>query len=286
MKDERDEAGEQGLRHVLWSLRAFLSDLVLIGGWVPHLYRRYGGFAEWRAELSGTTEVDLLVARRLTRGDEATLPEALRRSHFEERAAGAVWEGGDPEARIEFMTPHQGTAESRNRVIPVEGQEGLGAIALDGLSLLRDFTTVLHLPAGRSEGVSRSVQVRVPTLGAYLVNKALTFTNRPVEPGEGVSPKRAKDILYLRDLMAAGDEVVGRIEADVDDIATTAWRKDIERASSNVYLLLNGALRRYLTEAAEILTERERLPLATAEADLEGHLRDLREVLVEATEGS
>jgi hypothetical protein len=46
---------ERGLRSVLWELRDYLPDLVLIGGWVPHLHRRYGGFPEWRGELSLTS---------------------------------------------------------------------------------------------------------------------------------------------------------------------------------------------------------------------------------------
>lgn len=37
---------ERGVRAVLWELRDYLPDLVLIGGWVPHLHRRYGPFPE------------------------------------------------------------------------------------------------------------------------------------------------------------------------------------------------------------------------------------------------
>ncbi len=42
------------LRRVLWELRDYLPDLILIGGWVPYLYRRYGGLGTWRSgESSG-----------------------------------------------------------------------------------------------------------------------------------------------------------------------------------------------------------------------------------------
>lgn len=283
MIEAHDEDAERGLRHVLWSLRAFLADLVLIGGWVPYLYRRYGGFAEWRSDLSGTTELDLLVAPPISRRDGETLPAVLRQAKFEESAGGAVWEGGDPTARIEFMTPHGGTAHSRNEVVAVEGQEGLGAITLDGLSILSDFSITLRLPVGRFDGAVQKIEVRVPTLGAYTVNKTLTFPYRPSEAGEGVGPKRAKDILYLRDLMAAGDEVAERIETDIREIAKARYAGDVERARSNVYLLLNGGMRRYLSEAAGMLAERDRLPPVTAEADMEGHLSDLHEVLEDAT---
>lgn len=38
---ERDQ--EQAFRRVLWLLRGYLPDLVIIGGWVPYLYKRFGG---------------------------------------------------------------------------------------------------------------------------------------------------------------------------------------------------------------------------------------------------
>lgn len=61
--------------------------------------------------------------------------------------------------------------------------------------------------------------MNVPRLGIYAVNKAVTFPYRTPRAGETVNPKRAKDLLYLRDLMAAGEEVISRIEDDVREIA-------------------------------------------------------------------
>lgn len=57
---------------------------------MPHLYRRYGPFAEWRGDLSLTSELDLLVERRLARGGRPTLPEILTAAEFEQ-APGSVW---------------------------------------------------------------------------------------------------------------------------------------------------------------------------------------------------
>ena len=36
-----DATLERALHRVLWSLRDYLPDIVIIGGWVPHLYRQY-----------------------------------------------------------------------------------------------------------------------------------------------------------------------------------------------------------------------------------------------------
>jgi hypothetical protein len=33
---------ERAFTRVLWLLREYLPDLVIIGGWVPYLYRRWG----------------------------------------------------------------------------------------------------------------------------------------------------------------------------------------------------------------------------------------------------
>ena len=41
---------ERALRAVLWHLREHLTDLVLIGGWVPLLYRRTGRVREVERE--------------------------------------------------------------------------------------------------------------------------------------------------------------------------------------------------------------------------------------------
>jgi hypothetical protein len=52
---------EQMLRSILGELRPYQSDIVLIGGWVPYLYRHYGGFKPWRVPATLTFELDLLV---------------------------------------------------------------------------------------------------------------------------------------------------------------------------------------------------------------------------------
>lgn len=155
-----DEQGEQGLRHALWSLRRFLPELVLIGGWVPYMYRRYGGFNEWGSGLSGTTELDLLISPQDQADDNHTIAEVLRLAGFGPRAEGAVWESPDPAARIEFMTIHRGTAADLGRVVPLD-HAGVGAIALRDLTLLGTFTTMLQLPVGLVEGAPQSLDLRV-----------------------------------------------------------------------------------------------------------------------------
>jgi hypothetical protein len=222
---------ERGLRAVLWDLRDYLPDLVLIGGWVPHLYRRYGPFPGWRGELSLTSELDLLVDRRLPRGERPSLPEVLRAANFEQGPGShvdAVWarhlEAGE---MIEFLTPYAGRMRRGEATVPVPEHRGLTAIPLHYVDLLARHTAVLRIPVFAASGEA-VLDVRVPALGAYVINKAYTFSRRgtPRDPDE--APKSAKDLLYLHDLMAAGPAVVQQIERDVVAVATGS-RADVEQ---------------------------------------------------------
>lgn len=144
---------KRALRHILWELQPYLPDLVIIGGWVPHLYRKYGGFQTWTLEIPFTNEVDLLIRPPLPRVGDETIPEILEDAGFEPQGgnhAAAVW-AKEPEVgeKVEFLIAHTGTARQRGQVVPVPDQEGLGAIALVGLDLLRRHTTVLRVPLGR-----------------------------------------------------------------------------------------------------------------------------------------
>lgn len=167
---------EKTLRNVLHELGPYLPDVVLIGGWVPYLYRHYGGFAEWAGEDTFTRELDVLVDRPLPQDGRPPLAELLRNSGFRpdrQGASAAVWvRGVHAGEKIEFIAPHRGTARGQGTSVPVEEQSGLGAIPLTELELLLAHTQALQLPD--APGMP-SVELRVPTLGAYVVTKALTF---------------------------------------------------------------------------------------------------------------
>lgn len=66
---------EAALTGILWELRPYLPDLVVIGGWVPYLYRAYGGFRRWNGRVTLTREVDVLVERPLPTSGRPTLQE-------------------------------------------------------------------------------------------------------------------------------------------------------------------------------------------------------------------
>lgn len=277
---------EAAFRRIVLQLRPYLDDLVIIGGWVPYLYRRYGGLGTWATGISLTAEVDVLIDRPFPPAGRPTIPEILRQAGFrptEGQGGSAVWTG-DIQAgeMIEFLMPHQGTARGEGAVIPVADQNGMGAIPLGGLELMRRFKRQLTIPIITTGGTT-DLEIWLPTLGAYVVNKASTYARRQAVQTEG-NPKRVKDLLYLRDLMAAGVEVVEQIEADLAVIAGDQGEEQVRSAQSTLYLAIGGAYQRLLPEVARMLVERESaLSVDAALADIRGHLTDLVEILRESS---
>lgn len=275
---------EPALRRILWELRSYLDDMVLIGGWVPYLYRQYGGFATWTGRTSLTMEVDLLVDRPLPPGERPSIPEILRDGGFRPSTGGggsAVWVG-DVQAgeMIEFLVPHTGTARQQGDTVPVPAQTGLRAISLPGLALMRRYRRPLPIPVDADSGEA-VLEVSVPSLGAYVVNKANTFIRRQAHARGG--SKRPKDLLYLRDIAAAGDEVLAQVGRDLAEMARDrSAAGEIRNAANNLRLAVNGGHQSEMMEAVAALREREAAPSETAAiAEFRGRLADLLDVLAE-----
>jgi hypothetical protein len=274
--NEQRKALEAGLRRILRALEPYLADLVLIGGWVPYLHRRYGGIERWDAELSFTSELDVLVATgRLDARERPPLADLLRQAGLRpastpRRSAtgAAVWTAADGgSTAIEFLVPHTGPLRSRNPPVAVRGQQGIAALMLTDLGILERHTVFLEVPleerAGTAlqdgSGSDNRASVRVPRLGAYVSNKAMTFPRRIPRSGERINSKRAKDLLYLRDIVAGGPRVTNVVRADVEHILATdrIAQHAVDAAVSSVEFAAAGAyaedIEGYLTDCLEIL---------------------------------
>ena len=81
--------------------------------------------------------------------------------------------------------------------------------------------------------------------------------------------------------MAAGQDVVRYLEADIRDVMASNRRASLyaDTAWSNVKLVLSEASRRSIAEAGAMLSEREGLSAEAAAADIEGHLSDFVEMV-------
>jgi hypothetical protein len=163
-----DVAGRQTLEHslqrILWELRPYLNDIVVIGGWVPYLYQRYGSFPAWRGRLALTAEVDILVSREVPPGDRPLIPVILESAGFEPvyaTSSAAVW-ANEPERgeKVEFLVPHTGTYRELGSVVPVRAQRGMGAISLTTLEVLQRHTSTLRVIARAPRQDETVVDVR------------------------------------------------------------------------------------------------------------------------------
>lgn len=279
-RNPRRQDSESLLRRILEALGPYRLDLVLIGGWVPYLYQKYGGFPRWQVELARTKELDVFVPARLETADRPILATVLEEAGFEPVSGndGAVWaRKGGPDDLIEFFTPHQGTARQIGHPRSIAGQRSISGIALRHLDLLTETTSVLDLGGAREE----SLTARVASLGGYVLNKATTFPERMSSAAEDGSSKAAKDLIYLRDVMAGGEEVQKCV---ADDIAALVKRDKgrktlVRSATENVrHLAMNASL---IVDAAvaQNIEQHRFTSESAARNDLLGYLENLAEIL-------
>jgi hypothetical protein len=95
-----------------------------------------------------------------------------------------------------------------------------------------------------------------------------------------MNPKAAKDLLYVRDVMAAGRVVVGRIAEDVRRIRRGSKRERnyVDESASRLNDLLRFGAGERLEEVARMFVERDGADIAIARADVMGHLTDCIEL--------
>jgi hypothetical protein len=118
----------------------------------------------------------------------------------------------------------------------------------------------------------------VPTLGAFILNKANTFSLRGGPDGD---LKAGKDLVYQRDIVAAGESVITAVQRDFATMLAADHNvrtRDLFRRGDYHLRHVSG---RFIEPGAEHLAERDGLSLARARADLEGHLADLRDLLTQ-----
>lgn len=268
---------EGGLREVLWALRAHLDDLVLIGGWVPYLHRRYGTIPGWRTDPIFTTELDFMLDPRDLGLAGGGLADALRAAGFRPSGHGpaAVWRREGEPQRLEFFIEHGRSGRELGSIRSLGA--GLGALSLHGLQLLAEFTTRLDLPARNEREDVVTLGVTVPELGAFVIQKADSFPRRR----EGA--EQAKDLFYLVEIAAAGDRVQEHLTREVEAVAraTGSGAPPLIAARHNLGAVLRteGSMRRLLDPVADMVAARYALEAGAARARTEGYLRDILDIL-------
>ena len=243
---------------------------------MPQVHRLFGEIGDWESTPIRTLELDVLVDRPPIDGEAVVA--ALRAQGFRPAGPGnppAIWEravtGGE---RIEFFVGHRGTGRAIGRTTAADDDGALGGISLPGLERAAACTVHLDVPIGLREDGFETRRIKVLDLGAFLVQKAANFARRPDRS------RSAKDVLYIVQVMAAGDEVQAyveqRVEAHVTELAV-----DLRTADHNLDLLLNSesALSPLLRMVAEMLSELDGGTVATKMASTAGYLTDFQEIL-------
>ena len=226
-----------GFLKTLWIIRAYLSEIVIGGGWVPLIYYHYL-LADKSREPIRTRDIDLMVKLKLpvigSKTVDQLLVEAGFRPNFKSRDTPPVicYEGNidGHEVEIEFLTDQKGAKEDA----VIEVQKGLSAQSLRFISI--PLTNVIEveiddIPVGDG---SSTLKVKIPSPGAYIFHKGLVF------PRRGRQQKKAKDLYYIFDILANCLELRERIINELRELKKgyTPWfrrfNKNLEVNFSNI----------------------------------------------------
>jgi hypothetical protein len=216
----------RGFVRVLQTLEPRLGDLVLAGGWAWYLYRKY---LTGERSLPGefTLDVDVALPRRLASG-ETKLDDLLAEADFELKMEGDerppvskyFWPSIEKsEAIVEFLTPALGSGEKATLEI--------NGIVAQQLRFLDHDPLILEVAEGSGE--NRFIgRIRVPRVGLFVLQKALTFPRRRGRE------KRSKDLFYLFDLADESRNLLPRVGEDIQGFPNRARTRWKQRAARNL----------------------------------------------------
>ncbi len=191
-------------------LEPYLDEIVLVGGWVPMLYRRYGRVSSPHPLLR-TMDIDIVVPGRVEDRGRPTIDQLLSGAGYEPHvhpldASLVKYELASPITEIEFLTPEIGPPGRATRRV----QQGLTAQALRYLQILLDNTVKIGIDDTIC-GSDINLAVNVPSPGAFIYQKGLVLS-----PGSHREPhKVAKDLYYILGIVDCPDDVRDSISAQI-----------------------------------------------------------------------
>ena len=192
---------KQVLFTALDALRDYLSDLVIVGGWVPQIHA-------WKEEIPEipvrSYDVDAAVARKVPVRGQKGIVAALEGADFEKIVKDSsfglaafgqkklpitqfYYHKGRIEIPVEFITPLLGSGEESSVMI----QGGLVAPALRYTEIVLNNTETVSLIGETVGAEKKQFTFKVPTLSAFVFAKGLIFARR------GNSDKKEKDLAYI-----------------------------------------------------------------------------------------
>ena len=209
----RDRTDPLSLFRVLKVLSPYLDEIVVVGGWVPFLYDRYGQMPSPHP-LPRTIDIDVAVPRHIKRHGRPTIDELLLQAGYQARVSSSdipavMYELDSPAAEIEFLTPEIGKPGK----VVVGVQRGLNAQALRYLQILLENTRKTEIK-DTTGGSIIDLAVNVPSPGAFVYQKGLTLSR-----GSHRSPdKVSKDLYYIFRFLDSSGELRRSIPAEISSL--------------------------------------------------------------------
>jgi hypothetical protein len=188
--------GAERLARLIVELQPYRDEIVFVGGWVHTLYlaeaNERGGV--------GTEDIDIALPPALPSRGRRTLLELAERAGFErdpvsDLDGASTWmvyanEAGET-VPIDFLTEGQ-----PRTAIAIDGQPGLSAQGYHGQRVLLENNRLMRVGRLLSPALTATVEIRVPTLGAYLLQKGVSAGSRLHRL------KRAKDLVYVLEIVS------------------------------------------------------------------------------------
>ena len=218
-------------------LAPYLDEIVIVGGWVPFLYNRYGQMSSPHPLLR-TMDIDVVVPRRVKERGRLTIDELLLRAGYEARIYGSdvpvvKYELASPVTEIEFITPEIG--KPGKAVLTV--QRGLTAQALRYVQILLENTKKIKI-SDTMYGSDISLVVTVPLPGAFIYQKGLTLS-----PGSHRSSAKVdKDLYYIFSFVDSFRGLRDPIPAEINSLRSryaARWFRDLVK-NLNAYFPESG----------------------------------------------
>jgi len=188
-----------GFLKTLWLFKDYLSEIVIGGGWVPLIYYHYLLGEKSRFPIM-TRDIDIMVNENIPVIGAKPLDKILTDAGLKTKFQGLTshrpnthYEGeiDNYVVEIEFLADLKGDGDKD----VIEVQEGLYAEALRYISVSAQNTLKVNIDDLDLIGESQKLAIKVPTPGAFLFHKGLTFNNRRE------SHKKGKDLYYMFDVL-------------------------------------------------------------------------------------
>ncbi len=223
-------------------IKPYLGQIVLVGGWVPAIYRRYGNLRSRHPSIR-TTDIDIAVPRKLQDSGLPTLDNLLTEAGYKIDIVGSnggavKYELAAPPSQIEFITPEVGKPGKPS----ISVQNGLKAQALRYVEILLDNTRQILVHEHKAD-TNIKATVNLPSPAAFIFQKALTLPDR--------RSKQAKDLYYIFDLVDSTPEMMEEVVVEMKDIQIGYARNWARKAVSNLekYFPVSGGQGPALLEA-------------------------------------